>query len=196
MYFFNAFFQNLQKQKNSAKTTDTPAAARVDSVEDGLPVRCGGRVEAHPDLRGGVLLLRQLRQFVSAEIRAAGRFEVFPEFTANQPAENKDLANAVGVGRRIVPIAVLHRDQPQRGDGQAGFFTNLLFRIGTDRFIHIHPAAGERPAAVILPNQQDFSVPENRRARIELWGLKSSFTFSSGISDFTASISAAISRIR
>lgn len=97
---------------------------QASSGENELPVRCGGRVEAHPNLRGGVFLLRQLRQFVSAEIRAAGRFEVFLEFTANQPAKNKDLGDTIGVGRRIVPIAVLRRNQPQRGDvffhGSAG----------------------------------------------------------------------------
>ena len=73
-------------------------------------------------------------QFVSAEICAAGRFEVFLEFTADQPAENKD--DTIGVGRRIVPIAVLRRNQPQRGDvffhGSAGLLylpANLVMKF-------------------------------------------------------------------
>ena len=57
-----------------------------------------------------------------------------------------------------MPVAVLHGYQAECGDLKPGLLANLLLGVGADGFAEIDPAAGERPSAAFLMNEQNLSV--------------------------------------
>ena len=71
-----------------------------------------------------------------------------------------------------MPVAVLHGYQAERGNLKPGLLANLLLGVGADGFAEIDPAAGKRPPAAFLMNEQNLSVAEDRGARIKLRSLE------------------------
>ena len=70
-----------------------------------------------------------------------------------------------------MPVPVLRRDDAPRADVQPRLLAHLLLGIAAHRLQHVAPAAGQRPQAVLLLHEQDFSVAEHRGAGVDLRGL-------------------------
>lgn len=106
-------------------------------------MRITGGGKTHPNLICGVFGFRKRRQIILPEIRTGDRFGIFLKFPVDQPAENKHFADSVSIWRRIVAVAVLNRNQTERGNRKSSLLTHFLLRVGTDRLQNIHPAAGQ-----------------------------------------------------
>ena len=68
-------------------------------------------------------------------------------------------------------VPVLHRDDEVRGDMESRLLPRFLYGVLLHGKSRVHPAAGERPQSVVLPDKKDTVVFEYSRAGIKLRGL-------------------------
>ncbi len=69
-------------------------------------------------------------------------------------------------------IAILHCQQTHNFDFETSLFKYLFFCICSEGLIHIDPPSRERPRAVSLLDQQNFSVFEYSRPGIQFGSLE------------------------
>ena len=123
-------------------------------------------VEAHFDLFFAVFFNGQQRQIIFAEISGFRCFDVFCKGTAGNGTKHEYLAYAVGAIDNIVLSPVLNCNQFFSNGVKPGFFLYFLDGVFCNRNIHIAPAAGQGPCAVVFVNQQYPAVFEYCRAGI------------------------------
>ena len=141
------------------------------SVKQCCPVLCVISIEAHTDLILVVFVLCKGRQLVQGEPLPLKRFAVWLEFTAERGAEDKYLANSIGVDRKIMLCTILDCNDPNRGNIQSRLLLYLLDGILSNRDIHITPSAGETPFSVGFFYQKNSVITKDSSPGIDLGGL-------------------------
>ena len=150
-----------------------PDTGRGGVSRRGDPGGVGVGGEAKGDLLRGVLLGGEGREGVEGEPADADGLGVGLEVAAEGAAEHEGLADVPGRGADVAAVPIVQGDEADELGLQARFLAHFLEGVVGDAPIDVDPAAGERPATVVLVHQQDASgVVEERGTGVQLGRLE------------------------
>ena len=110
-------------------------------------------VETHLNLFHTVFLGGESRKLIFGKITTFGSFDILNKGTADNGTRHKNLTHTIGIVRDIMLSPILYGYNSICDHIKSSFFLNFFYGIFCNRHIHITPATGERPSAVIFVNK-------------------------------------------